>query len=708
MKIDYVEIKNFCQHKERTETLGAGVVGILGRNGKGKSNFVRAIRRGLTGSSGNKGTKDDDLSWGETDGFIKVGFSVGSTEGFIKRALNTARCNMQFGDKKLKTATEIDSVLYDILGVPPSMLSQMVFVEQGAIEGVLFQGPADRKASFQTLFGTEQAEKLRAVIAAEADTIIISSRADVIARTQKQLNDEVMPQIMALQSELAQYDMSGAILRPEDADAANATVALYEKNSQTDAQLTEARRQSDELTAQLSINSKQLAGSQSAVTEMQGMHDSLLGQVESARQQITAAGRAQQIMQQRQQIEQRLQRAAAIKVEPKPVEPVLETPLVSMRADLAECLQRRQRLRMEIEAGSGKTCPTCKQVVKVGGDPAELAAKQLECTALDHDIDQWNKTIPVVEMKLSAYVNDLARWTQRQTQAQDTDAQAHAELAALPADAAPLSPEQHKALTELLVLFDSEVIPGLRNAQMQLNSTQAVYNQTQERLQHVTARVNELSASLGQTVTLTEYQTAKTRLALHADTRTKAASANGRLQAFHSQRQSLETQIEQYKTEEAHMEGLKRWKEQLDRARALLHRDQLPNLVAQEFIKVLNTRLAFYLQTFEVPFLAQIQEDLSVLCTFSGNHTMMAERLSGGQKVMLGIAFRFAVYDMFVSNLGMLILDEPTVFLDDGNIDHVYNLLLKVRSYSKSAGLQLIVVTHEKRLMNIFDKVIEL
>ena len=75
---------------------------------------------------------------------------------------------------------------------------------------------------------------------------------------------------------------------------------------------------------------------------------------------------------------------------------------------------------------------------------------------------------------------------------------------------------------------------------------------------------------------------------------------------------------------------------------------------------------------------------------------------------MLGIAFRFAIYDLFVNNLGFMVLDEPTVYLDHDRIEGVFELLQRVKGYSQAAGLQLIVVTHEARLQGVFDQTIRL
>ena len=74
---------------------------------------------------------------------------------------------------------------------------------------------------------------------------------------------------------------------------------------------------------------------------------------------------------------------------------------------------------------------------------------------------------------------------------------------------------------------------------------------------------------------------------------------------------------------------------------------------------------------------------------------------------MLGIAFRFAVHKLFAANMGLMILDEPTLALDDDHVECVFNLLEKVKGYSRTAGLQLIIVTHEQRLTGVMDGVIQ-
>jgi len=190
MRIESVEVKNGCQHRAFKAEFGAGVIVIEGPNGSGKSNLIKLIVRGLTGVSLNYGKKEDDLTWGESTGTVKVEFTVGGQRGFIQRSLKNASCRMEFGERKFKTAKEIDGAIYDILGVSSKVLTEIVMAQQGRIESVLFQAPAERAKSMQELFGTLQAEKIRTVLAEDLANTPAASRAAVIKALEDKLARE--------------------------------------------------------------------------------------------------------------------------------------------------------------------------------------------------------------------------------------------------------------------------------------------------------------------------------------------------------------------------------------------------------------------------------------------------------------------------------------------------------------------------------------
>jgi exonuclease SbcC len=108
-----------------------------------------------------------------------------------------------------------------------------------------------------------------------------------------------------------------------------------------------------------------------------------------------------------------------------------------------------------------------------------------------------------------------------------------------------------------------------------------------------------------------------------------------------------------------------------------------------------------------LPFNIKLEDDLSFTANF-GSHEVPATRLSGGQKIMLTIAYRLAINFTFATNLGLLCLDEPTVGLDDANLGALEKAFERLKQFSLANGVQIVVVTHEKGISHLFDHTIDL
>jgi DNA repair exonuclease SbcCD ATPase subunit len=151
----------------------------------------------------------------------------------------------------------------------------------------------------------------------------------------------------------------------------------------------------------------------------------------------------------------------------------------------------------------------------------------------------------------------------------------------------------------------------------------------------------------------------------------------------------------------------RRWLEQLGVMRSALHRDALPRLVAQGYLEVLRDDINELLEMFDAPFQVDVEDGLSFLAHFNG-HDQPVARLSGGQKVLFGIGFRVAVNALFAREAGLLCLDEPTEYLDEQNVGCLTMALSHLRALSEAEGMQFIVITHERTLEPLFDRVVRL
>jgi DNA repair exonuclease SbcCD ATPase subunit len=120
-----------------------------------------------------------------------------------------------------------------------------------------------------------------------------------------------------------------------------------------------------------------------------------------------------------------------------------------------------------------------------------------------------------------------------------------------------------------------------------------------------------------------------------------------------------------------------------------------------------------FLEILGSPFSVSIDKDtLGYLFSMndgSGPETPMpAEALSGGQKVLLAVAFRLASYCMFAGKYGLLSLDEPTAYLDDANVANFCTLLESIKSTAVSMDLQILISTHERSVLPYLDSVLDI
>ena len=222
------------------------------------------------------------------------------------------------------------------------------------------------------------------------------------------------------------------------------------------------------------------------------------------------------------------------------------------------------------------------------------------------------------------------------------------------------------------------------------------------------SRKQELQQQLQDRPGVVQYNAAKQELELVSRAETELANVEGQLLQLQRRRASMLEELERLKERAGKLEAVKQYKTLCERARTLFHRDHLPQMVTRAFLTGLNAKIDEYLKLFGASFSCDIKDDLSVVCRFPGTGEQSAERLSGGQRVVLGIAFRFAIYSLFAKDLGFMVLDEPTAFLDDDRIQSVVEVMQSVRRYAHQTGMQLVVITHEPELATAFDHVIHL
>ena len=165
--------------------------------------------------------------------------------------------------------------------------------------------------------------------------------------------------------------------------------------------------------------------------------------------------------------------------------------------------------------------------------------------------------------------------------------------------------------------------------------------------------------------------------------------------------------LEQLTAKMADREKVRKLLDTVSSAGDVFHWNNLPKLVSQSNLQLLVGDINANLQFFNDPFYVEADSDLTFNVFFAGQEPVKAKQLSGGQKVLLSIAFRAALDRVFGHNIGMMFLDEPTSGLDADNVSFFQEALQQL---AKKVGEdhQLIVITHVQELGKVFDQLVEI
>jgi DNA repair exonuclease SbcCD ATPase subunit len=169
MIVTRLEAKNYRQHPHIDADFDGQLVGLIGDNGTGKSNFLKAIRHGFIGAdSGETKHKETKklpyITWGEDDGYVKVHFTHNGKAGEIHRTFSHKKTDAYFSydGMECEGTTNVNNAVEEVLGMDKEVARQAVFVGQDDLDSILFTDPRIRKLAWQKLCGIGQVNNIHA------------------------------------------------------------------------------------------------------------------------------------------------------------------------------------------------------------------------------------------------------------------------------------------------------------------------------------------------------------------------------------------------------------------------------------------------------------------------------------------------------------------------------------------------------------------
>jgi DNA repair exonuclease SbcCD ATPase subunit len=714
MKLLSAELTNFCQFRYRQVTFAPGLTAIIGRNGSGKSNLVKAVYAAITGDFGrNDGLKADNISqYAEHNAPSKIHVTLEHCDSRldITRSLRPAatRLKITAGTNELVVTKtqEATEAVSSILGVSSRMLADYVFVDQWSIFDFLSMMPAERAKAFQRLFRTEQAEVLWKLLGEHRDSLVIPTpgiNKDEITRllmeTKAQYED-YCSRLAEANIKESTYDANALRCRIADYQRKQAlegeTYTLTEKIETYNRDIQALRRQIDQLSPD------DIALAEYVTAERDAYHNArqLLGNwstyeaVERNRQQLT-----EQLAAEHRELQ------TFTNPPPKPTDYVgLEDDQYWQQwyVTYNDAYQEVQRLRKLVDAikRGSSVCETC-------GTPLIDANKRLGEYELKLNLaDRYLQEMEAMRAKSRVYDRAIQKHQdQHKSVARrytDIEAQLH-NLASV-----PKPDKSQQALQHLVKTYEAmaQAQQDVREQLTQLRRLQQGKISVHEQLCQDETAKEALLVQLN--VSQADAVAACAALAAYEEVRVDRLSLDAIVTAHQKSICNQELQLAQLDQVERKANAIRAWADHVDDMRHILHRDNLPRLVAHNFLELMQDEINSLLVRFGSTFSVCADESLSFMASFHDGRKVPAGRLSGGEKVLLALAFRVVVNDIFAKDLGLLVLDEPTAGLDEGNLACLRIAVTRLKELSAARGLQVIIITHERDLHNLFDHVIEM
>ena len=164
MKIKKITLNNFGIHRSlEFNTDSKPIIGLLGKNGSGKSTILDAVKYGLTGEI--EGKIEDAVTVGAEKGFVELLIDKDGEEIKLKREVGkSSKKELYRNNKKVTSAKDIELAIEDLLAVDKNAMSNACFLKQGSLNELLFGTDSSREKLFIKLVNLSFCEKYAAII----------------------------------------------------------------------------------------------------------------------------------------------------------------------------------------------------------------------------------------------------------------------------------------------------------------------------------------------------------------------------------------------------------------------------------------------------------------------------------------------------------------------------------------------------------------
>lgn len=709
MRIDSVELQNIGPHEKLQVEFQSGLIGLLGSNGAGKSTLVNSVYAALTNDFTRFSNVKADIITNNTKGhsFIRIKGSHHKQNFELTRWLRPNKNELVIDGQVWTKANDVNDQVQAQLGISKLVIDKYVFVDQWAMFQFLSQTDSERAKTFQYLCGTEAATRIHKVC---ADFVSNQKGVEIVDNSL-----ELGESIAAIQTQMDHHKEKGRaakLLILPDAELERVKQIIEAQEKASEAQDTLASN--EQHIGQAKTDRKKLKVRrekvQTKITEDKAKLASVNStELETAREVVDNWDEFKDLDSEISQLEEAIEKMESDQEEADKGKPVKSKLSYIKEEDRAAKQKTKGELEFqqeqdydlvnEFEPDEEHECPKCHQPVTadhIHSATTQYAEREVTLKLLTENLDYSAK----FDRQQQKYLKGCQSRADALVTLNEGLTVAQAKKAKAPGLDAYQDASMCISKFEELEDYISEGESVITNLDLKLSRLDGRIQSSEEYSVQLQKQIDacpsgeDVKAAAGLVEAHTEAVVSH-KVAVRCF---KEAKAN---------RAKLRNTLEQLKLRLKQKAKVKELLTTIAAAGEVFHWNNLPKTVSQANLELLVDDINANLEMFNHPFYVEADQDLTFKVFLPGKSPVKAKQLSGGQKVILAIAFRAALDRVFGHDVGMMYLDEPTAGLDADNVTYFHDALQQLAE-KVHGDRQLVVITHVQELGGVFDQLIEI
>ncbi len=742
MRLTTLSLRNYRVFRELDLEFPAGLVGVYGANGAGKSSLLESVMWALYGRA--RTGKGEIRTSGETgECVVELGFEHEENYYLVRRTLSgknaTVRARVTIADVVVADGvTDVSKYLQSVLGLDELAFRSSVFAEQKQLAAFSDQSPDQRRKLVLQLLGITPIEKAR-------DT----ARADYRQRQKEHATLQSILGTLTTSEErvaLAEADAERSAVLLVQTESEFASVDAHRQAMEADFSRFEAaakeserikllggaaRKRRDDLAANLQQTERELHDvheAQEAITAIAPASDALLDELQKRLDRVVEWQRAKETLASLAKPgamptpdEDGVFRARHIHDDAAAQYATAKALLAAARARLEKALVVAQRHR---DLTSNDSCPLCGQKFESGFEEVREHGRQ-EVREAEFEVTQHNTAAQDAKDKLDAAVTVLRRLEKEL----DSDRKALQRALQVAQSRADAEAAAERAAQQLGSDNAPDAFAKLREGIAELHDRRARIAQLKERVSRLSVlekRQVELTAGVAaadmeRSTLLAELKALdfdakqfEQQMQKLSDARTTANATRARLDAARVAHARASQQALDAATALAEAAEKQRALEELELdARYLGRTADLLSGFRQAIVAMVGPQLSTHASALFNELTAseydglQIDGETYAISVIDGGVPYSSERFSGSEVDLANLALRVAISEQIRfqagGQVGLLVLDEALASLDSDRKDRMLGALTRLGGRFR----QILVVTHSPEVKERLPQAIE-